>query len=61
MRNWLKEIRNNMELSQEAMAERLSLPKSTYCSYERNHRTPEVKNAKRIAKQLGIDWTLFYE
>ena len=60
-RKWLKKIRLENEMSQEEFAKLLSLPTTTYASYEQGFRTPSVKKAKAIAKKLDVSWTYFFD
>lgn len=60
-RRWLKEYREYLGLSQDKMAEKLGIPKSTYTSYESGHRTPSVERAKELEKKSDIDWRSFFE
>lgn len=56
---WLKKIRGVK--SQQAVADKIGIPQSTYASIESGSRNPSVSMAKRIAAVLGFNWTRFYE
>lgn len=60
-RGWLVEIRNNKGMTQQEMAKFLSVPLTTYASYEQGYRTPHVEVAKKLGNRLHVDWTLFFE
>jgi putative transcriptional regulator len=61
MRSWLAKRRNELGLTQEEVANRSNIARTTYAMIEQDNRTPSVAVAKRIAKVLGLDWTLFFE
>lgn len=61
MRDWLVNKRNELGLTQEKVANKAGIARTTYAMIEQNNRTPSVNVAKRIAKALGINWTLFFE
>lgn len=61
MRNWLIAKRNELGLTQEEVASKAEIARTTYAMIEQNNRTPSVNVAKRIAKVLDVDWTLFFE
>lgn len=61
MRDWLKEIRLKKGLTQEQVAILSDISRSHYTHIEQGTKTPSVDVAKRIAKQLGFDWTIFFE
>lgn len=60
MRGWLKEIRLNENLTQGEFADKLHIARTTYAMYEQGERTPSVANAKKMAEELDIDWTIFF-
>ncbi|WP_438715439.1 helix-turn-helix transcriptional regulator [Enterococcus sp. AZ109] len=61
MTNWLRKIRLEKKLTQEQVAKRANIPRTTYSSIEQGRRRPSVRNAMRIASILEFDWTLFFE
>lgn len=61
MRKWLKEIRDAKGLTQEQVAILSNISRSHYTHIEQGTKTPSVDVAKRIAKQLGFEWTIFFE
>jgi Predicted transcriptional regulators len=50
----LKEYRKLAQLTQQQMADKLGVDKSTYAHYESGRRTPDAKKYLQIAKILGI-------
>lgn len=60
MREWLKKIRLERNLTQEEFADVLQIKRTTYAMYEQGERTPSVSNAKKIAEELDCDWTIFF-
>lgn len=61
MNNWLINLRNKKELTQDEVAKLAEMPRTTYSSIEQGRRRPSVENAMRIASVLGFDWTYFFE
>ncbi|EAF6665850.1 XRE family transcriptional regulator [Listeria monocytogenes] len=61
MRIWLQEIRNKKNISQRDIANKVGISRATYTSYELGSRNPSVDVAKRIADELGFNWTLFFD
>lgn len=63
MRTWLKILRDDAKLTQEAVAERAGISGTYYNMIERGERgNPlNVDTAKAIAFALGFDWTRFYD
>lgn len=59
MDNWLINLRNKKELTQDEVAKLAEMPRTTYSSIEQGRRRPSVENAMRIASVLGFDWTYF--
>lgn len=65
MREWLRKIRANEELTCKEVAERCSFSPEFFTMIEKGHRRPSPDTAKRIAIALnfnkyGYDWTNFY-
>ena len=58
---WLRDIRNELGKSQEAVAEAAGIGQSGYSMIELGERRPSVETAKSIATELNFDWTRFYE
>lgn len=61
MSKWLSDVRENKDMSQEQVANQADIARTTYSSIEQGRRNPSVAVAKRIAKVLEIDWTIFFE
>ncbi|MFS0973322.1 helix-turn-helix transcriptional regulator [Enterococcus avium] len=61
MNDWLINLRNKKELTQDEVAKLAEMPRTTYSSIEQGRRRPSVENAMRIASVLGFDWTYFFE
>lgn len=59
-REWLIDLRNQQNLTQEEVAKNAGIDRSYYTKIE-NGLTPSVKVAKAIGKFLEIEWTLFFE
>jgi putative transcriptional regulator len=57
---WLIDIRNALDMTQEEVADRAGIGRSWYTKIE-NGSNPGHKTAKSIAAVLGFDWTLFFE
>lgn len=55
----MKEKREEIKLTQEQLAEIVGVARSTITKIEKGGRT-SVKTAKKIARVLGFDWTLFF-
>lgn len=61
MRIWLIGIRKARGMSQKEVADAVGIAQPSYWQYEAGHATPRPPIAKKIAKLLGFDWTLFFE
>lgn len=61
MRTWLKDIRVSAGLTQEELADKAGVTRAMYGHIETGERNATVLNAKRIAKVLDFEWTLFFE
>lgn len=61
MKQWLKEIRESKGYTQESLAEKVGIAKTTYASYEQGHRQPSILNAKRLSEILEVPWTIFFD
>ena len=59
--SWLKELRKEAKMTQDAVAKKSSLSRAAYTNIETGKRRPSVKVAKALGKALGFDWTRFYE
>ena len=59
-RDWLVKIRTETGLTQEAVAEKAKIERSTYTKAENGYPV-RVKTAKSIANVLGFNWILFFE
>lgn len=57
----LKKIRENANLTQMNLASLCGCERSTIGKIETGAINPSVRLAKKIAKVLNFDWTLFYE
>lgn len=55
----LKRLRNTKGLTHEQVAEKAGISRSTYTKVE-GGRSPNVKNAKKLAKVLGFNWHDLY-
>lgn len=57
----LKERRLELGLKMSQVATGAQITESMYSLIESGKAHPSVKNAKRLAKVLGIDWTEFFK
>lgn len=60
MREWLRKIRTDAELSEMEVARRAGIAQPFYHNIEMGIKNPSVDTAKRIAAALSFDWTLFF-
>lgn len=60
-RKWLVKIREEYSFTQEKVAKLAEIKRAYYTQIENGTRTPSVTVAKRIAKALNFDWTIFFE
>lgn len=51
----LKVLRKRANLTQEELASRLKMSKSTVQAWERGEKTPQLRNAVELAKLLNVD------
>ncbi|OXS69872.1 helix-turn-helix transcriptional regulator [Priestia filamentosa] len=61
MRDWLKDIRMEKDLTQSKVAEKANIERAYYTMIELGARKPSVTVAKSIARVLNFNWTLFFE
>lgn len=61
MRVWLKKMRTDKRMTQEQFAKHLNIPPTTFAAYEQGIRNPTVRQAKRISRKLGVEWTIFFD
>jgi putative transcriptional regulator len=65
-RKWLIALRNNKKgidgspYTQQNVADEAGIDRSFYTQIENGQRSPSVKTAKKIAKVLEFNWTLFF-
>lgn len=60
-RKWLTDIRNDLGLTHQEVAERAQIDRSFYTQIETGARNPSVETAKKIAKALNFDWIIFFD
>lgn len=58
--DWLIKKRNEKGYTQEEVAIQADIARTTYAMIEQGNRYPSVPVAKRIARVLEFDWTLFF-
>ncbi|MCY8949990.1 helix-turn-helix domain-containing protein [Bacillus atrophaeus] len=61
MNVWLRHKREKANLTQEQLAEKVGIARSTYGAIETGGRNVRPHIAKKIGKVLEFDWTLFFE
>lgn len=61
MRDWLKEKRTKSKMTQEQVAMKVGVARTTYAMYEQGERDPSVGVAVKIGEVLRFKWTLFFE
>lgn len=59
--NPMASIRAERGESQYEAAARIGIAQSTYAQIEIGSRRPSVDTAKLIAKEMGFEWTVFFE
>ena len=60
MRVWLKDKRSKLGKTQGEVAEAVGVTRPAYTMIESGYRHPSVETAKKIAKVMGFDWTIFF-
>ncbi|WP_179395016.1 helix-turn-helix transcriptional regulator [Lacticaseibacillus absianus] len=60
MRQWLKERRSEMDKTQEEIAGLAGITRPAYNMIETGNRRPSVSVAKKVAKAMHFDWTIFF-
>ena len=60
MINNLKQLREDRNMKQYDLAQEAGISRSYYTMIENGKKRPSPKVAKRIAKILKFDWTIFY-
>lgn len=61
MREWLREERFKHGLTQAELANNIGVASTTYAMIEQGNRNPSVGVAKKIAKELNFNWTIFFD
>ncbi len=57
----LQKIRIKQKLTQCEVAKKIDIAQSYYSDIEQGKKRPSVDTAKKIAKELDVDWTTFFE
>ena len=60
-KNALAARRKEKKLSQAELAARVGIAQRTVSAYECGERRPSVDVAKKMAKELDIPWTIYFE
>lgn len=60
MRLWLRNKRIKDKISQEDLSNRVGISQNYYSSIETGNRRPSPKVAKKIAKELNLNWQDFF-
>lgn len=60
MRQWLRQMRKDLHLTEKQVAEAIGIKQAPYHRIETGQSSPRVENAKKIGNLLGFDWKLFY-
>lgn len=61
MRGWLREIREAKGFSQAKLAATVGIAQPSLANIENGKTNPTISTAKKIAKVLKFDWTLFFK
>lgn len=57
----LAEKRKEAGLTQEQLAEKCHVVRTTICEIERGANRPSIPTAKKLGEVLGFDWTEFFD
>lgn len=57
----LKEARIKKEYTQEQIAEKIGIAKSTYTGYEKGNREPNVNTIGKLMEELGVDANFLWQ
>lgn len=60
-RTWLKNIRYSLGYTHQNVADDCNVTRAYYTQIESGIRTPSVFVAKKIAKKLKFNWTIFFK
>ncbi len=60
MRDWLREKRLTLNLTQEQVAKKLNVSRAHYTQIELGQRNPSPKLAQSIGQLLDVPWTRFF-
>lgn len=66
MRDWLKQLRNELGMTQDDVAKKVGVTRQMIGMIENGEANPHVQTAMKIAETLdfkknGCDWTRFFE
>lgn len=59
-RKWLQKLRQSKNMTQQDVANKAGIERAYYTMIENGTRSPSPAVAKRIARALGFDWTIFF-
>ncbi|MCJ0953531.1 helix-turn-helix transcriptional regulator [Mammaliicoccus sciuri] len=57
---WLIDKRNELGLTQQDLANKTGVHRSYIAMIEKGTRTPSVTVAKKIAKEINVEWVIFF-
>lgn len=60
-RQWLINLRNEKNLSQDELADMCDVTQMTISNIENGTRRPSPELSKKIARIFGFNWTKFYD
>ena len=61
MQTYLKSLREAESMSQQDVADKISVSRQYYSFIESGERGLSVDNAKKLAALFGVDWPSFFE
>jgi transcriptional regulator with XRE-family HTH domain len=60
-KEWLINLRNKLELTQEQVATKAGISRVYYNLIESGERTPSVRAAKLLSKVFDVNWWIFFK
>jgi DNA-binding XRE family transcriptional regulator len=58
---WLAKVRIELGMTQEEVASKAEIARTTYAMIEQGKRQPSVVVSKKISEVLNLSWTKFFE